>query len=140
MIGRASCRVMGLEAVVDVCLKEARDLVVGQHHDLDLRNHRPHDAPDDPCPLAPDHEDALLALQQAALEARNLSPPGQPAHEQADAHSEVEQEDDAPEPHQCTCSAGGSATTVSWLSARISASSTLMSDQPGAGPPGVQRA
>src|SRR3989304_2960312 len=90
--------------------------------------------------LAPPAQTPLLAPQQAPLETQDLLAPGEPAHEHAHGHGQVEQEDDAPEPHQCTCSSGGRATAVSWLSAWISASSTLMSDQPGGGPPGSHRA
>src|SRR5262249_55782876 len=132
-------RVLDLEAHGHPCGHEARDLLVGQHHYLDLRDHRAHHAFHLPGLRRADH-DRTLTFPEAALEARDLAAPGEPANEHANRQRQVEEEHDAPEPHQCTCSSGGATVAGSWLSACTSASRRLMSDHPGRGPPGIQRA
>src|SRR5262249_56887165 len=114
-------RVLDLEAHGHACGHEARNLVVGQHHHLDLRDHRAHHAFHLPGLRRADHHGTLILLDPA-LEARDLAAPGEPAHEDANRPRQVEEEHDPPEPHQCTCSSGGATVAGSWLRACTSAS------------------
>src|SRR3989338_4741838 len=110
---------------------EARDVLVGQHEDVDLGDHRPYHSASRPFPLLEPRRSGLDGDRCFPAEPRRLAPPPEVADEEPDAECQVQERDGFPESHgQCTCSSAGGTVMVSWLSCWISARSPLTSAQP----------
>src|SRR5262249_47302765 len=91
----------------------AGDLLVSDHHQTHLRQH----GTDDPFRVEFTRARRGGArLHQLATEAIDLAPPPDVTAPDTQREGEIEQEDDLPARHQCTCSAGGATTTFSSVS------------------------
>ena len=87
---------------------------MGDHHHADLRQHGADDALG---AVFARPRGGGACLDDLALKPLDLPAPPEIAAAHAEGQRQVEQHDDLPDGHQCTCSAGGATLTFSSFSA-----------------------